>query len=159
MDQFLIFLGFTLWTIATLCVGEYITHKYFMHRWVKLFPKNFYTRTFYEHAILHHAQGKNHLNIDLKPYPGLVILSPVWITLLFIQPLAALAITIPVFFHAWFWTSIHRSFHGLTMPNKLVQYMGYNLLLKHHVEHHRRPGKNFGTAFGPTADFIFGTLS
>lgn len=134
---------------------EYIAHRHFMHR--PLLDRLGLRQVFHEHAILHHRDGRNDLNINLPLYVHCIWgLPSVGIVGLF-DLVGALILSAVFVCHSILWTKLHRAIHGLE-DNWTMSFRFYSVIEHHHQEHHRRPGKNFGGVFLFT-DYLFGTAS
>jgi hypothetical protein len=114
-------------------------------------------RVFHRHAGVHHRDGRNDLNVDLPlrthflwGWPAL--LAAAWFDLAGAGVLAACFVA-----HAVLWTKMHRAIHGLE-ENWTQALWFYGAVRRHHLEHHRRPARNFGAVFFFT-DRLFRTAS
>jgi sterol desaturase/sphingolipid hydroxylase (fatty acid hydroxylase superfamily) len=99
-----------------------------------------------DHAIEHHKNERNDLNIDLPLYNHLIVGSPVILASTFIGLPCLLALLTVFAFHSYTWTKIHRGIHELEQ-NWLMKTNFYKKAKRHHELHHKRPGKNFGVVF------------
>ena len=146
--EFIIWL--TVWMLVV-AIGEYSSHRWFMHRNRSYLPK----WIFDNHTIEHHYHKRNDINIDLSVGIHLVVGSPLIIGCYFWGLSCLLALLCAFLFHALVWTKIHRAIHGI--ENNWTQKLKWFTKFKaHHELHHKRPGKNFGVVFLFT-DYIFGT--
>ena len=59
-----LFVAFAVWTIGFLAVVEYLLHRHIMHRQHRT---PFLWEAFHTHAVLHHQDARNDLNIDAEP--------------------------------------------------------------------------------------------
>ncbi len=66
--------AFAVWTIGFLAVVEYLLHRHIMHR---PHQSPFLWEAFHTHAVLHHQDARNDLNIDAEPVYNLLLGSPV----------------------------------------------------------------------------------
>jgi len=66
--------AFAVWTIGFLAVVEYLLHRHIMHR---PHQNPFLWEAFHTHAVLHHQDARNDLNIDAEPVYNLLLGSPV----------------------------------------------------------------------------------
>jgi len=153
--------AFAIWTIGFLAVVEYLLHRHIMHR-----PHRnpLLWEAFHTHAVLHHQDARNDLNIDAEPAYNLLLGSPVialvlgvgWLTGDPSTLLAALVIAGLIVGYSLLWTGLHRSMHGVG-GRWATHLPGYAALRAHHLAHHRHAGRNFGTVFGSLMDRICGT--
>ena len=153
--------AFAVWTIGFLAVVEYLLHRHIMHR-----PHRnpFLWEAFHTHAVLHHQDARNDLNIDAEPVYNLLLGSPVialvlgvgWLTGDPPTLLAALVIAGLIVGYSLLWTGLHRSMHEVG-GRWALHLPGYAALRAHHLDHHRHSGRNFGTVFGSLMDRICGT--
>lgn len=140
-----------LWSL--LIVAYAALAEYTIHRWVMHMPG--FDRVWHEHAVLHHRDGRNDLNVDMSSTMALLLSAPLhalspWLGVRFSVIVCCLA-----FVYAWAWTLLHRCIHGVGAA-WVARLPGYRWWLAHHEAHHRRPGRNFGTVFTFT-DRLFGT--
>src|SRR3954470_10453804 len=96
--------------LLLMAVIEYALHRYTMHRpTIKLLDG-----TFRRHAVLHHRDGRNDVNIDLDALTSLAVAGPfVVVAWLLGFPGFALTFLAVALAHGVFWTHLHRSFHGV----------------------------------------------
>ncbi|QHG21047.1 hypothetical protein A6V25_30075 [Nostoc sp. ATCC 53789] len=144
-----------IWSFAFTAVAEYIAHRYFMHQ--RLLREPTLDRIFRDHALVHHHQGRNDLNVDLPILTHFIWCFPLLISIGWIDPIGAVVLSIVFVCHSILWTKLHRAIHGLE-NNWTESLCYYKLIERHHLEHHRRPSHNFGAIFTFTDDF-FGTTS
>lgn len=140
-------LQFIIWLVIsyiTMSLAEYIIHKNFMHK--RFFPKGVFDAVFEEHAILHHKNERNDLNIDLPLSNHLIIGSPILVGLAALAPIGMLAWLCIIIYHSYLWTHSHRAIHGLE-HNWLENTNFYRQIKKHHENHHKYPNRNFGVCF------------
>lgn len=126
---------------------EYISHRYFMHNRRGGFM-------FRDHHQKHHGRHDMSLRlVDLGIKYHLVVSSPLWLFLLYRAAfvtwmawgtLAAFAAIIV--WHSQVWSYLHRNFHDLE-SNWTQRLWCYGELRRHHLDHHRRPGTNFGVLY------------
>ena len=146
------FIWFTAWTLV-MALGEYFIHRYTMHRKIKILPK----WIFEHHAIEHHKNERNDMNIDLPVWNHLIIGSPLIVGAFFVGLPCLLALLSVFVFHSYTWTKIHRGIHNLETNWIMKRFPWYyGCAKKHHELHHHRPGKNFGVVYLFT-DYIFRT--
>lgn len=150
MISYVMWIG--IWTLV-MALGEYLIHRYTMHRKMKILP----SWIFQHHSIEHHHHERNDINIDLPFYNHLIIGSPLIIGAFFMGLPCLLALLSVFAFHSYTWTKIHRGIHDLE-KNWVMKYLpSYFKWAKHHHElHHHRPGRNFGVVYLFT-DYLFGT--
>lgn len=142
------------WCLAALAAAEYLAHKYLMHR-----PRPL-RGLFGRHAVQHHAGGRNEKPlIDLSPAWALAYTAPLWgLLALDGAHVPAAVVASHAAGYAVLWTGLHRAMHdvGGAWAARLPIYPA---LHRHHLGHHRHPGRNFGAVFGPALDLLFGTLA
>ena len=143
-----------------LALLEYVAHRWFMHR------RNSLTRTeFQRHAVQHHGKRVNqplYPYIDLPVRYHLLYGSPGWggflVGFLLGAPyaLGGLLATLLMFvLHAYFYTKLHRAQHDLE-DNWTTKMSWFEEMKRHHLDHHKRPSRNFAVVFLWT-DKLFGT--
>ena len=145
---------FAVWLILwyfVMSVLEYSIHRYTMHNKKRFLPD----WIFFDHAILHHKNGRNDINIDLPIYNHLIVGFPLIVGAYMISYSSLSALLCIFAFHSYTWTKVHRGIHGLE-KNWLMKTKYYKKAKEHHELHHDRPGKNFGVVFLFT-DRLFGT--
>ena len=145
-----LFMWLLIWMLV-MAFAEYTIHRWTMHR-KKWWLPNW---IFNDHAIEHHHHERNDLNIDLPIYNHLLIGSPLIILSYFIGLPCLIAVLSVFCFHSYTWTKIHRGIHDLE-ENWIMKTKYYEKAKDHHINHHHRPGKNFGVVFLFT-DSVFGT--
>lgn len=133
-------------------LAEYATHRWLMHRSVPGLRGEFIA-----HAIEHHGHGRNDLNIDANPLVILTLGSPLLVGCVWLGTAWFAVVAIGCWMYAAFWTLLHRAHHDVG-SHWLRAVPGYAIWRSHHLEHHRRPTRNFGTVFIWT-DQLFGTQS
>jgi sterol desaturase/sphingolipid hydroxylase (fatty acid hydroxylase superfamily) len=139
-------------TVLLLAPVEYLAHRLLMHHETPLAP-GVYDR----HARLHHRAGRLDVNVDLSPGYALLLGAPALLGLFATGRLLGLACTaLTVAAYAVLWTGLHRAIHGLG-GRWATRLPGYRALRRHHLAHHARQGRNFGTVFGPLLDRPLGT--
>ena len=142
----------TVWTIV-MALAEYLIHKHTMHR-RKMWLPNWIWK---DHAVEHHKNERNDMNIDLPIWNHLIIGSPLIVGAFFVGLPCLLALLSVFVFHSYTWTKIHRGIHDLEKNWIMKCFPGYYKKAKeHHELHHRRPAKNFGVVYLFT-DYIFRT--
>ena len=138
-------LNFSAWLavwMLFMALMEYLIHRYTMHRKRWWLPNWVWK----DHAIEHHKNERNDLNIDLPLYNHLIVGSPAILASTFIGLPCLLALLTVFAFHSYTWTKIHRGIHELEQ-NWLMKTNFYKKAKRHHELHHKRPGKNFGVVF------------
>jgi len=131
--------------------SEYFIHKYTMHK--KTFLPEWVWR---HHAIEHHRDDRNDLNVDLPFYMHLTIGSPLLSFAYFgYGVISMLCLLFIFYYHSYVWTHMHRAIHDLK-DHWITKTDYYKRARKHHLDHHRRPAKNFGVVFLWT-DYVFKT--
>lgn len=129
---------------------EYVAHRWLMHKNVKGFY-GFYKR----HTLLHHKKKAEHINIDMQMEWSCILGMPSTILAFFACPYAAILFLILTIFYGYFWTKLHRSFHCIE-HNWVEKMWFYEGMKNHHLVHHLKPNKNYGTIF-TFSDYFFGT--
>lgn len=146
-----LFLAFGI-TVAALAVVEYLAHRLVMHHECPSLRG-----AFDRHHVQHHRRRRFDINVDTPAWWGLLLMSPLLVAVGWLGGWAALvASTATVVAYAWAWTGVHRAIHGLG-GDWATHLPGYTALRRHHLDHHARPGRNFGTLFGPLLDRPLGT--
>ena len=138
--------------VATL---EYITHRYFMHKYLVDYAG--LREVFQKHAIVHHRDGRNDLNVDLPIRTHFVWGFPLIAISTYFSSIGATVLCLCFISHAILWTRLHRAIHELE-SNWTKRLWCYHAVKCHHLEHHRKPGHNFGAVF-IFMDRFFGTYS
>ena len=137
---------------------EYGMHRLVMHR-------SWSGYVFRGHHKEHHGQGINGpFQIDLPMWTNhLPVASPFLAFMLwraiYVTPWAwgsLVALMIIFCWHSYTWTKLHRAFHDLEV-NWTMSLWCYEELEQHHLDHHKRPGKNFGVLY-LWVDRLFGTF-
>jgi hypothetical protein len=141
--------------VSFVAVLEYIGHRYFMHR--PLMDRFGLPNIFFNHAVLHHRGRRNDRNVDLPVRTHFLWGFPFVGAIGYFDLTGAVVLSLCFVGHAVLWTRIHRAIHGLE-NNWTKRLWFYRAIERHHLEHHRRPGRNFGAVFFFT-DHLFGTYS
>ena len=130
---------------------EYFLHRYFMHYPIRGFW-DFYER----HTLLHHNRRVTHTNIDLPMWFSMFLGLPITI-LLFLCGYLWMSLIFTVFaaLYGYMWTKIHRAIHCVE-HNWTEKLFIFNRMKEHHLVHHLKSTKNFGTIF-IFSDWIFGS--
>jgi hypothetical protein len=140
-------------SLALMATAEYLIHRYLQHK--PSLP--ILQPTLHRHAVLHHRDGRNDLNVDLPAWYSAMLASPIVVVawLVGFGGFGAIFLAVATA-HAVIWTHLHRSFHG--GQSYFMTYLpGWGFLFDHHIEHHDNPTKNFGAVFGPLVDVVAGT--
>ena len=133
-------------SVLFVAFAEYSIHRWWQHKHS------------YDHYHRHHYMGHNHYRvIDLPPWISLLIASPILLPLFFLVPGASYCFAGIIVWHSVAWTMLHRAFHGVVVHTFTPKWPGYGYLYRHHMAHHDRPDRNYGTVFGPLVDIVFGT--
>lgn len=152
--------GIRVLTWATLAVlfialAEYVSHRYFMHR--RLLDRVGRPDIFQEHAIDHHRDGRTDVGFDLPISRHFLWGSPFIAVIALVDWFGALILSAGILCYAILWTKLHRAIHDV--ENNWAKLLWcYPIIMRHHQEHHRRPGRNFAFVF-PFTDYLFGTVS
>jgi sterol desaturase/sphingolipid hydroxylase (fatty acid hydroxylase superfamily) len=142
-------------SVAFLATVEYAAHRYFMHR--RLLDRVGLGWVFHYHAIVHHRDGRNDQNVDLPIHVHFVWGFPIIVVCAWVDPIGAGILSACFLGHSILWTRLHRAIHGLE-NNWTKRLWIYRIIERHHLEHHHRPGRNFGAVF-PFMDLLFGTYA
>lgn len=143
---------------------EYVAHRWFMHR-----PNPFNMFGYKKHHVEHHGMGLNdyYPHIDLRFRDMMVFASPflLWSAVFgtiagrqwgYYYPYGAIpALMLVVWIHNYVYTRVHRCVHELE-HNWTERLPGFQEMKRHHLDHHRRPNRNFSVVFLWT-DRLFGT--
>lgn len=132
-------------------IAEYLAHRVAMHS--LFFGK---TKFWYAHAVQHHAQHRNDVNIELPPIHSLILGIPLFIFCIWLGWLWFFTVIILAFLHASTWTILHSTYHGVGHFSWVKRWWYYKLWERHHLLHHDHPRKNYGAVFIWT-DYLFGT--
>ena len=144
-------LWFVIWYLV-MAFAEYLIHKHTMHKRKRWLP--FWI--FKHHAIDHHRDDRQDLNIDLPVYMHLMIGSPLIVaSYLLFGWVSTVPLLTTFFYHSYVWTHMHRAIHDLE-NHWITKTRYYKRAKKHHLDHHDKPTKNFGVVFLWT-DYIFRT--
>lgn len=159
--------GFCLWLVPAaviMALVEYVSHRWFMHR-----PNAFNMSGYKAHHVEHHGRGHNEFwpHIDLRFRDGLLVAAPVlaayglWAAVAgarwgYFYPCGGwLALVTVLWAHHVIYSAIHRCQHELE-HNWAERLPGFQAMKRHHLDHHRRPNRNFAVVFLWT-DTLFGT--
>jgi sterol desaturase/sphingolipid hydroxylase (fatty acid hydroxylase superfamily) len=145
-----------IWAIAILGLLLYTPlAEYAAHRWVMHYPGLGRGAWWRDHAIEHHGKSRNDINVDIDASSVVAATSPclvfgiflgwAWVTFLLVACIA----------YAYVWSSLHEAYHGVS-ENWVTKFRYYDMWRKHHMFHHQRPTRNFGTVFIFT-DMLFRT--
>lgn len=141
--------------LVVVALIEHTVHRHLMHR--VLFDWRIFRLIFGGHAVVHHRQKRNDSNIRLPIYTHVAWGLPSVALVSFFDYAGAVILALAFLFHPLFWTKLHRAIHGV--ENNWTQSLWFfDAIAHHHLEHHRRPGKNFGAVFIFT-DYLFRTAS
>lgn len=141
--------------VALTALLEYLAHRFFMHR--PLLDRFGLRGVFQKHALIHHRDGRNDLNVDL-PIRTHFLWGFTFVGVSGYFEIAGAVIVAASFVgHAVLWTRLHRAIHGLE-KNWSQSLWIYRAVERHHLEHHRSPTRNFGAVF-PFTDYLFFTRS
>lgn len=129
---------------------EYAIHRWFMHK-----PTLGRNRLFTDHHVEHHGKGRNDINISAEPERIAIIASPLLVGCWWLGPWWAVFVGAFSVVYARAWTIIHSAHHDLDYK-AITRVPLYGYWRDHHLAHHIRPNRNFGTVF-PWTDYFFGT--
>lgn len=160
-------IGFCIYLVIdyfAMALVEYIGHRWFMHR-----PNAFNMAGYKTHHVEHHGKGLNEPwpHIDLRLRDTLVFAVPflllsavngtvsglLWGFYYPYGSIPALLLTLAVHHHVY--TRIHRCEHELE-HNWTERLPWFQEMKRHHLDHHRKPNRNFAVVFLWT-DRLFGT--
>ncbi|TWT94455.1 sterol desaturase family protein [Stieleria varia] len=148
-----------LWRIPVILlafsIGEWLVHKYLLHKPLSIAP--FIER---QHGQEHHGQGQN----EIIPHIDLTLVDYFWTLPFFALAgfrismghaggwAGVIALSSVVFAHRYFWNKIHRGIHRDDSGNRLennwmTRRSWFPMFENHHLDHHRRPDRNFGVVF------------
>lgn len=145
-----------IWSISEYCIHRWVQHGEPVGRWKAASSRSrFVVNTFDRHAIKHHKQGRNDVNVDIVITDTLPAVIPIAIPLWFVSPVITIAFVLFSAPYCYLWTKMHRAFHGIE-TNWTVETPFYDSYKSHHELHHQHPTFNFGTVF-PWTDYLFGT--
>ncbi len=136
-----------------IALAEYIGHRFLMHR--PVLDRIHLKKVFFNHAILHHKLNRTDLNLDLPVRTSLLWGLPFIVGAMLADRVGGLVLMAVVCSHAFLWTRLHRAIHDHE-TNWTQRLWLFESIKTHHLEHHRRPGKNFGAVF-PLTDFVLRT--
>lgn len=121
---------------------EYLFHRFAMHQ-----PGLGKDRWFYvDHAFRHHRDGRNDINISMPLSNVLIGATPMFIGCIWLGWPFALIVAVFACLYSFAWTAMHTAHHDLGHAwVKRVPF--YNVWRKHHLQHHDRPDRCFGTIF------------
>ena len=145
-----------IWLIALLVTlvyapfAEYVAHRWMMHK-----PFGSMKTYWKEHAIEHHAKGRNDINIYLD---ALSVVYGSYTLLLFSFFLGlpwVIALLVFSILYAALWSSIHAAHHELR-DSWATRLSIYKIWRNHHLLHHKDTATNYGTVF-IFMDTLFGT--
>jgi len=142
-----------LWVLLSvlwIALGEYIAHRWVMHRGV--LGRNAWWR---EHAVEHHGHNRNDVGIDLSWPTVLLVASPMLLGCIVLGWQWALFVVGESMFYAWLWTSLHSAYHEVGCE-WIKRWSYYDQWKHHHMLHHDYPNKNYGAVCIWT-DYAFGT--
>jgi hypothetical protein len=168
-----VMIGYAAWflpCVLFMAIGEYWTHRAFMHRrwntrWKRI--NSLLNSLSYDlHDREHHYKHANEpvrVHIDLPVYHHLKVAGPFIVMFLlggyFIRPYAyggALALFTVICLHSYFWTKMHRAIHNIEF-NWFYRSKWFESARRQHNDHHLRPNRNFGVVFYPWTDILFRT--
>ena len=129
--------------------------EYGAHRWTMHSPGFGKIPLWEEHAIQHHAKHRMDINIVLSGFTAFLAASPLLGFCFVLGWLWLVIILFGCMLYAQIWSSLHASYHEVG-SKWIINFPLYKIWEHHHLEHHKRPTKNFGTIFIWT-DYVFGT--
>lgn len=140
-------------TLVYAMFAEYVSHRWLMHK-----PWPWRHSRYVEHAIEHHGKGRLDINIGLSPVTTMLAglpLGAIWGMLLGVPGVLAFVLLCNAY--AGWWSLLHAAHHNLGF-GWLRRVPGYSRLREHHLLHHQKPHRNFGTVF-PISDYFFRTMT
>lgn len=157
------------WRLAVLFAAWCIT-EHQMHVWI-LHSKRIVKFVYQWHHVEHHGMRQNdlipHVDNDWLAYIGPIVAWPVFVYRgIFVEPYAlvtvlGLLVTVPL--HMYFWNHVHRAIHrnknGMRLEyNWMLRWRWFDILERHHLQHHAKPNCNYSVVFAPYTDWLLGTL-
>lgn len=147
-----------------MAIIEYVAHRWFMHR-----PNAINMFGYKKHAVEHHGMGRNEYwpHLDLRFRDSLLFASPflVWSAMFgtvagrlwgYYYPYGAIpALLLTLWVHNYLYRCVHRCIHEVE-HNWTERMPGFQAMKRHHLDHHRKPNRNFAVVFLWT-DRLFGT--
>jgi sterol desaturase/sphingolipid hydroxylase (fatty acid hydroxylase superfamily) len=129
--------------------------EYVVHRWVMHLPRLGRGSWWREHAVEHHRNGRNDINIEISALAVLLASSPMFLLAVPLGWPWVVLLLVACILYAAFWSSLHAAHHGVSKGWTTCLTI-FSAWQKHHMRHHARPDRNFGTVFIFT-DALFGT--
>jgi sterol desaturase/sphingolipid hydroxylase (fatty acid hydroxylase superfamily) len=144
------------WAIAIFCLVLYTPlAEYAAHRWLMHYPGLGRGSWWREHAIEHHGKSRNDVNIDINALSVAASVTPLLVFAIFLGWAWVAFVLFASIAYAALWSSLHEAYHGVS-ENWVTKFRYYDFWRNHHLKHHQRPTRNFGTVFIFT-DWLFGT--
>jgi sterol desaturase/sphingolipid hydroxylase (fatty acid hydroxylase superfamily) len=144
------------WAIAIFCLVLYTPlAEYAAHRWLMHYPGLGRGSWWREHAIEHHGKGRNDVNIDINALSVAASVTPLLVFAIFLGWAWVAFVLFASIAYSALWSSLHEAYHGVS-ENWVTKFRFYDIWRNHHLKHHQRPTRNFGTVFIFT-DWLFGT--
>jgi Fatty acid hydroxylase superfamily len=133
--------------------------EYVVHRWWQHWRNG---PDFHAHVVEHHGRGEN---ADKHLFLGWSMLAKVWIIcaagLIFVSWWSPLIFAVVIVWWKFTWSECHRIAHDLGGRRWLAVLLcpWTDLVVQHHLAHHRHPNRNFGAIFCGLFDTIFHTIA
>lgn len=154
-------------SVIVMSIVEYMVHRWLMHQpeMSRRFP--FLRRVLVGHTSLHHGRfykqfvndpdpAAKYVNIEFDIFENLLWLSPFYILLYFIDPVASITFVVAIILHGLVWAKLHTEMHEPT-KGWLSRLSYFRYLRDYHYTHHLHPTKNFNAVLPPLGDWLFGT--
>lgn len=141
--------------VAALSVAEYAGHRWWLHGRALAIRYDWAWRDYREHAIEHHARGRNerrphiHLN-PLMYFPATPFLVAGLLRAWHGSPdglAAVITIVAMCAGHFAAWNAMHRAIHRIDDFNWSMLLPWYQAVKRNHLLHHERPSRHFGIVF------------
>lgn len=146
----------TQWLIATGFTFLYAGFaEYAAHRWTMHYPGLGKASWWQEHAVEHHAKGRNDINIDLSALTTLFAGVPLLVFCPWLGWPWVCFVMLACIVYAALWSNLHAAYHDIC-DSWLTRLPFFAYWKAHHMRHHDHPGRNFGTVF-VYMDWLFGT--
>lgn len=129
-------------------VGEYLLHRSAMH-------KPGLGKGFWFTLHIEHHRGRDDLNIKLPTWLVCLAASPMLLPVVWVGWQWTVVWFVCCSVYSVVWTALHSAHHNISYA-WIAGIPGYEYWERHHLKHHERPNRNFGTVF-PWTDYIFRT--
>ena len=144
-----------IWIIFTIIYAHII--EYVTHRWLMHFPLFGRCWPYTEHAVEHHLKKRNDVNIYISPLVPWMFLTPLLFGVYYLGYIWVFVLFLFGLMYSITWSFLHMVHHDLDKQKSILRVLpGYKYWRAHHLNHHKKTTKNFGTVF-PWTDIFFGT--